>query len=64
MNRKEMVHYEQDEQEESAAHSDTVNIVWLDDAPEKIEQFEAVVEWNQNGEHHKERIKLTATKGS
>ncbi|MCY9278143.1 hypothetical protein MOF38_09660 [Bacillus haynesii] len=64
VNRKEMVHYEQDEQEESAAHSDTVNIVWLGDAPEKNVQFEAVVEWNQNGEHHKERIKLTATKGS
>ncbi|MCJ2148204.1 hypothetical protein [Bacillus sp. B19-2] len=64
VNGKEMVHYEQDEQEESAAHSDTVNVVWLGDAPEKNEQFEGVVEWNQNGEDHKERVKLTATTGS
>ncbi|MCY8613021.1 hypothetical protein [Bacillus haynesii] len=61
VNGKEMVHYEQDEQEKGAAHSGSVNVVWLGDAPEKNEQFEAVVEWNQNGEHYKERVKLTET---
>ncbi len=31
---------------------------------EKNEQFKAVVEWNHNGEDHKESVKLTAITGS
>ncbi|MDP4136785.1 MAG: hypothetical protein Q8931_12905 [Bacillota bacterium] len=63
VNGRETVDYEKDEQEEGGTHSDIVNVVWLGDAPEKSEQFEAVVERNQNGEYHKERIKLTEKNG-